>query len=69
MLHNVGAISSDRSLTVEEIKNWTVMEPEKVKTNIQKLIETNCIQVYSSGEVKRFYLTVDGIRKVLSMYS
>jgi len=45
------------------------MEPEKVKTNIQKLIETNCIQVYSSGEVKRFYLTVDGIRKVLSTYN
>jgi len=69
MLHNIGATSSDKSLTLEEITRWTAMEPEKVRSNIQKLIETNHIQVYSIGGVERYHITADGIRKVLSMYS
>jgi len=69
MLHNIGATSSDRSLTLEEITRWTAMESDKVRSNIHKLIETNYVQMNSIGGVERYHVTEDGIRKVLSMYS
>lgn len=69
MLHNIGAISSERALTLEDIMRWTSMESDKVRSNIQKLIETKYVQVNSTGGVERYHLTADGIRKVLSMYS
>ena len=69
MLHNIGASSPDKSLTLEEITRWTAMEHEKARSNIQKLIETNYVQVNSSRGVERYHVTADGIRKVLSMYS
>ena len=68
-LHNLGATSMDRSLTFEEIRKWTAMEPERVRLNIQKNVEANYIQVDPSSGAERFYLTANGIRKVLSMYS
>ena len=69
LLHNVGATSSDRSLTVEEITRWTVMEPEKVQENLEKLIGGEYIHVSFAEGAKRYHVTIDGIRKVLSMYS
>jgi uncharacterized protein YceH (UPF0502 family) len=45
------------------------MEPEKVRSNLQKLIETNYAEAISSNRVERYNVTVDCIRKVLSMYS
>lgn len=69
MLHNIGATNSDRSLTLEEISRWTAMELEKVRSDLHKLIETNYVKAISSNRVERYHVTVDGIRKVLSMYS
>ncbi len=69
MLHNIGATSTEKSLTMEEITRWTAMEPERVRSNIQKLIETNYVKANSSSGVERYHVTEDGIRKVLSMYS
>jgi len=69
MLHNIGATSSEKSLTLEEISRWTAMEPEKVRENLQKLIETNYVRVNFSGGIERYHITANGIRKVLSMYS
>ena len=69
MLHNIGATDSGRSLTVEEISTWTAMEPEKIRENLQKLIETDCIHLDSNGGIEKYHITINGIRKVLSMYS
>jgi len=69
MLHNIGAISPEKSLTIDEITRWTAMEPEKARLNIRKLIETNYIQANINAGVERYHVTADGIRKVLSMYS
>ena len=69
LLHNVGATSSDRSLTVEEIIRWTVMEPEDVLQNLEKLINGDYVHASLVEDAKRYHVTVDGIRKVLSMYS
>ena len=69
LLHNIGATDSERALTSEEITNWSALEPEKVRLNVQKLIEANYIQKVLAGETERYHVTVNGIRKVLSMYS
>ncbi len=38
LLHNIGAISSEKSLTLDEIARWTVMEPQRVRTQLDKLV-------------------------------
>jgi DNA-binding MarR family transcriptional regulator len=69
LLHNVGATSSDRSLTLDEIARWTVMEPSRVRENIEKLIGTEYVQKTFRDGSERYHVTINGIRKVLSMYS
>jgi hypothetical protein len=69
LLHNIGATNLERSLTSEEIANWSAIEPEKVRLNVQKLIEANYLQKVLVGETERYQVTANGIRKVLSMYS
>ncbi|MEM2969576.1 MAG: hypothetical protein QXI71_03675 [Candidatus Bathyarchaeia archaeon] len=69
LLHNIGAISSEKSLSLDEISQRTVMDPQKVKENLEKLISTQYIQkTYRDGS-ERYHVTINGIRKVLSMYS
>lgn len=69
MLHNIGTTRPDRSLTLEEIARWTALDPNKVRESLQKLIETNYVQAILSNGIERYHVTVNGIRKVLSMYS
>ena len=69
LLHNIGATSSERSLSSEEIANWATMEPKNVSGNLQKLIEAQYVQTVFIGDIERYQVTVNGIRKVLSMYS
>jgi hypothetical protein len=69
LLHNVGATSSDKSLTIEEISRWTAIESEKVKGNLEKLIKNDYVHVDFIEGANKYHVTVDGIRKVLSMYS
>lgn len=69
MLHNIGATSPERSLTFEEIVRWTMLEPSKVEHNLKILMEGNYIAMSMDSGTKKYFITVDGIRKVLSMYS
>ncbi|MCW4019653.1 MAG: hypothetical protein NWF14_00265 [Candidatus Bathyarchaeota archaeon] len=69
LLHNVGATSSDNSLTLEEIARWTLMEPEKVRENLDKLIGSDYVSVNFKEGAEKYHVTTNGIRKVLSTYS
>ena len=69
LIHNVGAISSERSLTLDEIARWAVMEPQRVRTQLDKLANTDYVQKTFREGSERFHVTINGIRKVLSMYS
>jgi len=69
MLHNIGATMPERSLSIEEICMRTAMEPSKVEENLRKLMEANYIDARVIGGTVRYHVTIDGIRKVLSMYS
>jgi len=69
MLHNIGATSVDKSLTLEEISRRVAMEPQKVAENLEKLIKSNYVDVNRSGDVEKYHVTARGIVKVLGMYS
>ena len=69
MLHNIGATESSKSLTIKQISEWTRMEAPELQVHLQKLIELGYAQSFRSDETDKYYLTVDGIRKVLSLYS
>jgi len=69
MLHNIGATIPERSLSIEEIAVRTAMDPSKVEENLRKLAASNYIEARVVGGTKRYHVTLNGIRKVLSMYS
>jgi DNA-binding IclR family transcriptional regulator len=69
MLHNIGATESSKSLTIQQISEWTRMDTPELQTHLQKLIELGYAQSFRSNETDKYHLTVNGIRKVLSLYS
>jgi len=69
MLHNIGATSSEKSLTLEEISRRIAMEPQKVMENLEKLIRSNYVDVNRNDNIEKYHVTTRGIVKVLSMYS
>ena len=69
LLHNIGAISPHKSLTVEEISRWAAMDYEKVMEKLSRLADEKYVKVHISNGVEKYYVTMDGIRKVLSIYS
>ena len=69
MLHNIGATASERSLTIHQISEWTKMEPLALQFHLQKLMELGYVQFIQAEGMDKYHLTVDGIRKVLSIYS
>jgi len=69
LLHNIGAISPERSLSIEEISRWAAIGPHEVREKLLKLSSKRYVDFCISGNVRRYYVTVEGMRKVLSTYS
>jgi len=69
MLHNIGATTSEKSLPIEKISEWTRMEISAVQLQLQKLIELDFVQSIEAEGVNKYHITLNGIRKVLSTYS
>jgi len=69
MLHNIGATTSEHSLSVEEIAKWTSMEISVIRVHLKRLMEMGYIESTKANEMDKYYLTHSGIRKVLSLYS
>ncbi len=69
MLHNIGATESAKSLTMKQISEWTRMKTPELEGHLQKLIELGYAQKFRKDETDKYHLTIDGIRKVLSLYS
>ncbi len=69
MLHNIGATEEKKALDLNQIAEWTRMETSELQGHIQKLIELGYAQHFCSDDTDKYYLTTDGIRKVLSLYS
>jgi DNA-binding IclR family transcriptional regulator len=69
MLHNIGATESRKSLNGQQISEWTKMDNQTLQFHLQKLIELGYVQSFRAEGIDKYHLTLDGIRKVLSMYS
>ena len=69
MLHNIGATTSEHSLSIEEITKWTSMEISVIRVHLKRLMEMGYIESTKANEMDKYYLTHSGIRKVLSLYS
>jgi DNA-binding IclR family transcriptional regulator len=69
MLHNIGATESSKALTIQQISEWTRMKAPELEEHLQKLIELGYAQSFRSEETEKYHLTINGIRKVLSLYS
>jgi DNA-binding IclR family transcriptional regulator len=59
----------ERSLTIKEISEWTTVEVSTVQSYLQKFVEQGYVNHIRIGEIDKYHLTLDGIRKVLSIYS
>jgi len=69
MLHNIGATEASKALTIDQISEWTRMDAPELHVHLQKLIELGYTQLVRSDGNDKYHLTIDGIRKVLSLYS
>jgi len=69
MLHNIGATTSEHSLSIEEIAKWTSMEISVIRVHLKRLVEMGYVESTKANEMDKYYLTHSGIRKVLSLYS
>jgi len=69
MLHNIGAVTAERSLTVEEITRWTDLDAVAVRSQLQKLKESGYVLLIEAGGIEKYHLTTTGITKVLTLYS
>ena len=69
MLHNIGATEASKALTINQISEWTRMDPPELQKHLRKLIELGYAQHFRSQDIDGYHLTTDGIRKVLSLYS
>lgn len=69
MLHNIGATEASKALTIDQVVEWTRMKAQELQGHLNKLIELGYAQHLRSEEKDKYHLTIDGIRKVLSLYS
>ena len=69
MLSNIGVTTPNRSLTFEEISERTRMEVALIEKLVPKLIRDGYVAVTKTDLKEKYYLTLNGIRKVLSTYS
>jgi DNA-binding IclR family transcriptional regulator len=69
MLHNIGAVSTEKSLTLDEIAKWTTMDVNTVQGHLSKLIDLGYVKTVKTDGTDKYHVSVDGIRKVLTLYS
>jgi DNA-binding IclR family transcriptional regulator len=69
MMHNIGAISPERSLSAEELAQWTGMDIATVKSYLQKLREGGYVEFLQTAGAEKYIVTRIGIMKVLTLYS
>ncbi|MFQ6063928.1 MAG: hypothetical protein ACE5L6_00455 [Candidatus Bathyarchaeia archaeon] len=69
MLHNIGATKPEKSLSIEEISEWTGTETTRIEPELQKLAEQGFVELVGVEGTNKYHVTLSGMRKVLSMYS
>ena len=69
MLHNIGATSMEKSMSIEEITRWTEVEAEMLRNLLQKLRDLGYVEFVEIGGTPKYHVTPIGITKVMTLYS
>jgi len=69
MMHNIGAINPERSLSTDELALWTGMDAVTIMTHLQKLREGGYVEFVQISGIEKYHVTRTGIMKVLTLYS
>ena len=69
MLSNLGVTSREKALSREEISERTSIEEDSVNRLISKLLDEGLVEPVKVESEEKFYVTTDGVRRVLSLYS
>ncbi len=69
MMHNIGATTPERSMTVDELTQRIDMDASALRVCVQKLKELGYVEPVEIGGVEKYHLTQIGIIKVLTLYS
>jgi predicted ArsR family transcriptional regulator len=69
MLHNIGATTTEKSMSIEEIAQWTELEAEMLRNHLQKLRELGYVEFVEIKGIQKYHLTPVGITKVMTFYS
>jgi len=69
MLHNIGATTMEKSMSIEEIAQWTELDVEMLRNNLQKLKDLGYVEFVKVGETEKYHVTPVGITKVMTLYS
>lgn len=69
MMHNIGAVIPERSLTPDELAMWTGIEVSTLRDCLQRLRELGYVEHTEVSGVEKYHVTKIGIMKVLTLYS
>ena len=69
MMHNIGAVTSERSLTPDELATWTGIDISTVRDCLERLKELGYVEHIEVSGVVKYIVTKIGIMKVLTLYS
>lgn len=69
MMHNIGAVNPERSLSADELALWTGMDAATIVGYLQKLREGGYVEFVEMSGIQKYHVTRNGIMKVLTLYS
>jgi DNA-binding IclR family transcriptional regulator len=69
MLHNIGATTMEKSMSIEEIVRWTELNNEMLRNHLQKLGELGYVKSVEISGIEKYHVTPVGITKVMTLYS
>jgi len=69
MMHNIGAVIPERSLTPDELALWTGIDVSTVRDCLQRLKELGYVEHVEVSGLEKYIVTKVGIMKVLTLYS
>jgi len=69
MMHNIGAVTPERSLTPDELAMWTGIDVSTVRDCLHRLKELGYVEHVEVSGVEKYIVTKVGIMKVLTLYS
>ena len=69
MMNNVGAVTPEKSLTLEDLAMWTGLVETALRDHLKKVMEQGYVAQIQVQGVEKYYITKMGILKVMTMYS